>query len=378
MSLTTVLTSTGPSDNQLSRKGGASHRAPMPMGTVSDEAFRTYLTVFHETYLETVGRFILDEFSYRLGRFSLLPAQITGYISTQKGVAFEYGERGPLTFEIRKSSRPVEELIFASMPGVGRARSVGMAVTGGGSLTWTGGRVIDCFPPVDVRGSGSRATIQDMTVRRRGYDWVQHVRWAEIYWDRDAAYWTRELAVARAKDDVLQALTDVEQMRRRSMDVSEYLATYRQRRVLLLGDFDSAGRFRLQILRAALEQRGYVGTLADEIGDIPDYDLRQKVSVLGGLSRFILADDSSKSGHLAELAWLVPQNWLIVIMREKGSARSYMLRGTSGTSSNVLELEYEVGDVTEVMSHAVEWAEHSLDERKRHWDEVYPWRSDTH
>lgn len=49
-----------------------------------------YLEIFHKSLEETAKQFLPEDQFSNLLHLSLLPAKITGYVSTQYGIAIEY------------------------------------------------------------------------------------------------------------------------------------------------------------------------------------------------------------------------------------------------------------------------------------------------
>ena len=115
------------------------------------------------------------------------------------------------------------------------------------------------------------------------------------------------------------------------------------------------------------------------VKDIPDdfrYNLIQKAVAIGSVSRFVVVDDSSKSGHLAELPEALRNDWITVILRMRGSEPSFLTRGASVTSSVVLEREYVVDKLRATMEEGVQWAEARVEELSLTFASLYPWRKE--
>ncbi len=60
------------------------------MSNVTDHMLYEYVETFHETLRQTASEFLAENDQKRLLHAALLPAKITGYVSTQFGVALEY------------------------------------------------------------------------------------------------------------------------------------------------------------------------------------------------------------------------------------------------------------------------------------------------
>lgn len=88
--------------------------------------------------------------------------------------------------------------------------------------------------------------------------WVRNVRYAEVSAIRSADHWSDVKAVTRAKDEILEALVDLQQLEMaQANDLSSYLDNYKPHRVLVLRDFQPEGRRRLDEIKANLAKLGY-------------------------------------------------------------------------------------------------------------------------
>lgn len=69
---------------------------------VSEDECKNYLEVFHSTLEITAKEFLRNELQKEILHISLLPAKITGYVSTQYGVAIEYEPSDKTIISIQK------------------------------------------------------------------------------------------------------------------------------------------------------------------------------------------------------------------------------------------------------------------------------------
>ena len=97
---------------------------------------------------------------------------------------------------------------------------------------------------------------------------------------------------------------------------------------------------RLSHISSTLRQLGYEPLLVKDVPDIPAYDIPQKVVAVGTIARFVVIDDSSKSGHLAEVEICRRNDWVTILLRAGGRGGSWMTAGASHLSSVVLEKDY--------------------------------------
>jgi hypothetical protein len=208
----------------------------------------------------------------------------------------------------------------------------------------------------------------------------RHIEWMELWSDRSAEMWSDIQAVRRAKDEIIIALTDVRQLERMqqagiALTLGRYLTEFKKQYVLLAGDFSRAGKVRLRAIGDSLERQGYVPIMLDEIPESPDYDLLQKFSAIAPVCRFVVFDDSSKSGHLAEFPLAVAGRYITIVLRLHGSEGSMVTRGVASTSKVIRESEYSAGDLDAVVSNNLTWAEQRHDElRGDRGFAAFPWR----
>jgi hypothetical protein len=219
------------------------------VANVTEAQMEVYLRTFHEEYIATVEKYLPLEARGRLIRYSLLPAPATGYVSTQLGAGYEYG-LGDADVSIRRGSRRVEDL-FVDGPSwlsdIGPMFYVGGRNVGFARLTLEGG-----FP---FRFTDDTADVYFYEVRFKADTWSRDVLFAQLFADRREEFWSEAQAVRHAKDEVLAALFDLQQSAAKHVDLGTYLQTFKERLVLILGDFKQ-GRDRLEAIRAALDRGG--------------------------------------------------------------------------------------------------------------------------
>jgi hypothetical protein len=219
--------------------------------------------------------------------------------------------------------------------------------------------------------------IRFIGVRARTGGWTRTLRYAEFSAIRTAEHWSDIQAVGRAKDEILEALVDVRQVQTTGAgNLSNYLTAYKPRRVLVLGDFSEEGRRRLAGIKALMTEFGYSPIFVDEVPDIPHFDLLQKLVAIGSSSRFVVMDDSSRSGHLAEFDEVVHQRWHAIILRLEGSHSSYMTRGVASSLQTMLEYEYDANSLATVLAAAMEEVESRISAREASLRATFPWAPD--
>lgn len=342
---------------------------PNASANVTEDEIRNYISVFHSTLQETACEFLPVVFRPKLLHLSLLPARIVGYVSTQFGIAIEYVPATATSIETVRGGARVEDLIFRPPKAVRkRAPFFGL---GRRNLNVDDARCPGMLP-VRLSNEGSRTILRNAESWEGS--WRRRVFYAEIDGNRRAENWTATKAVSKAKDEVLAALVDIRCAERTALEVSEYVARLREKRVLLLGAYDGEGNTRLAALAKGLEQLGYEPFLVRDVPDSPEQDLRQKVLLLGSLSRFVVADDSSPSGHLVEMELCRTSGWITVVLRARGTGSSWMTAGLSLASNVIREVPYDPSDPTPALSVSLAWAEARIAELRADFRNTYPWR----
>lgn len=173
---------------------------------------------------------------------------------------------------------------------------------------------------------------------------------------------------------MLAALFEINRAKQKHIPITEYITAHKEKTVLVLGDYDEAGSKRLESISSKLSQLGYDPILVKDVPDCPSQDLNQKVVLLGSLSRFVVVDDSSKSGHLKEVGWCEQNNWITILLRAGGQVGSWMTAAASLYSKVVLEHPYDPQAPLADLIQATDWAESVLVNLRQRLGSTYPWR----
>lgn len=337
---------------------------------ITAAAFKAYIEEFHRALEATAKEFLPTDAQKKLPHLALLPARIVGYVSTQAGVGFEYFPSSETTVEVELSSSRVED-IFLKVPS--RYRNTRPMVqiatrgTGVSSLTLSGGFPFRLITP--------DASVSFEDVGFQLSEWNRIVRHAEIFADRSIENWSLRRAEARAKDEVLAAMVRIQRAQSKKISIDEYIATFKDRTILLLGDYEPDGAIRLQSISREFEALGYEVILVKDIPDHPHQDISQKVIAIGSVSRFIVADDSSKSGHLLEIQLCKQSSWITILLRANGQGGSWMTAGASFASNVILEQAYDPTEPRQAVIDSARWAENKINELQNNLKKTYPWRS---
>lgn len=338
---------------------------------ISEDEFKNHLEVFHSTLEDTAKMFLNNELQKEILHISLLPANITGYLSTQYGIAIEYKPSDKTIISVKRGSARVEDLLVKA-PHSLRKKNPFFLNSGKNTLfqscSFTGtGR----FP---FRLEGADASLFLYKVDFEAQNWKQYVHFAEIYANRSKKFWSLENAVSRAKDEVLSSLVESNRAAEKSVSISEYISQYKKKAILVLGDYDKDGLKRLNMISKVLSEFGYDPILVKDIPDDVHQDLHQKVVAIGSIVRFVIVDDSSRSGHLTEIEFCKQNNWVTILLRAEGGNSSWMSASASQHSKVILEKSYNLTDAKPAIIEAVAWAEDKVTELKSRFADIYPWR----
>lgn len=339
---------------------------------VTEEDLRAYIEAFHQNLSAVSARFFGPNQARELFHNSLLPAKVTCYVSTQFGVAFEYTKAHTTTVATVRGSSLIEDLIVQAP---NRLRSVGpMFKIGGSNIEIAGLTLADGFP-FRLTDEKANVTFRDVRFFCDALDWTRDLEYAEVYGDRRLERWTLAQAENRAKDEVLAALFLAQQANTKSISIHEYVSSFQEKTVLVLGSYDEPGEQRLIAIASSLRKIGYEPLFIRDVPDFEHYDLPQKVTAIGVLSRFVVIDDSAPSGHLNEVEICRHNRWITILLRAHGRVASWMTAGAAYSSNVILEKEYDPNDPHAAVVEFAEWAEAKISEMKTSLNRLYPWRT---
>ena len=334
---------------------------------VTEAQMRRYLETFHADFQELQAQHISETHRPFLRRAELLPGLVTGYVSTQFGAGFEYFEAPEFRIETHRSSRRGEEL-FSGAP-LSISKLPPLFRIGGANIGFEALTLAGTFP---FRLTSAAASV---TFRDVGFDvgpWKRIVRYAEIFGERSATFWSELNAKQRVRAEIFVALSQIAAAADQGIAVGRYLAEFKERTVLLLGSFDQPGRSRLATIRASLARHGYLVVQLDGVPDTFHYDLRQKFTTVAAICRFLVVDDSAPSGQLAELALAEQQRLYTVVMRLLGSHSSSLMKGVEVASQFFKEFSYTSSEVDSIVTQAVAWVEPLIKARQEALAELHP------
>lgn len=338
---------------------------------VTEDGIKKYIDVFYETLNEEAERFFSVEEKHQIFHLSLLPAKITCFVSTKFGVAIEYSKSESTKVESIRGSGRIEYL-FTGAPK--RLQKIGPLFNiAGASCHISKLTLADGFPFLLSKDDAS-VFFSEARFSCEALKWSRDIEYAEIYANRLAETWSKDVAKNKAKDEILSALFIKQEAERNEKDIYEYLDGFREKSVLLLGSHGDAGDARLDAIEASLIKNGYSPVLIKNVPDIEHYDIPQKVTAVGSICKFVVIDDSSPSGHLTEVEICRANRWTTIMLRENGVGSSWMSAGASITSSVMCEEVYTAESLDSVVEKTTSWAESKIEQLKKQLNELYPWR----
>lgn len=341
----------------------------MADANIRDEGLRDYLKSFHETLHSTADQYLRPEYHKRLLHLSFLPATIKGYVSTQFGIAIDYLPSDSTSIEIVTGSQRAEDLLFQAPK---KIRDIGPQYNVGGAMcSFMNLHLEGAFP---IRLTKETASISLFNMSFQAGQWKRTVHYAQLFGCRKADEWSVAKAVARAKDEVLAALVEVQRAEHSGISLDQYIASHKARTVLVVGDYSTEGLDRLDAIVKELKSLNYEPILIKDIPDHPHQDISQKVVAIGAIARFVIVDDSSSSGHLMEIPICKQNNWVTILMRLDGKGGSWMTAGSSIFSNVILELPYDRNSIRDALIEGTKWAEKKIGSLEQTLSGIYPWR----
>ncbi len=151
----------------------------------------------------------------------------------------------------------------------------------------------------------------------------------------------------------------------------EHVSLFKERYVLVLGQ-DTTEIARLRAIQSALEPHRYSGLVMRDISDTKIQCLEEKVNMLGSLCRFVVCENTTPSGHIAELQ-ICTRNRLVTAILQQSGRRATQMQADYGLDfAFVGTFEYAgVADIGKCVDRAVRWADGKLAEREKYLSTIY-------
>lgn len=152
------------------------------------------------------------------------------------------------------------------------------------------------------------------------------------------------------------------------------IPTLKEKTVLLLGQ-DTSEIDRLRSIQAKLQDIGYTAIVVKDIADIDIQSVEEKVNMLASLSRFVICENSTTSGHIDELKICAANRFVTAILQQEGMGATWMQADYPIDFSFIETFHYRtLADLPHTVGQAIEWAEKKLNERKLYFNRLYSWR----
>ena len=222
----------------------------------------------------------------------LRSANLICYVSTKFGVAFEYQFGEEMVISSRRGSARIEDLLIDAPK---KIKNIGPIMNIGGSNIELFDAELDGAFPFRLTQTHAHLRLRHVTFSdSRG--WSRFIEYADVFGDRSKSCWTTDAAQHRAHEEVLRAML----WRKHNLavnpseDISGRVRQWQEKNVLVLGSYSNTNLPRLEEICEILRKSGYTPLMLKDVQDFPHFDLSQKVSVLGSLSRFIVVEDSCR------------------------------------------------------------------------------------
>jgi hypothetical protein len=310
----------------------------------------------------------------------VLPARVIGYLSTSHGVAIDYDPpptrtaSDRTTFEVLVGHDRIEHLVLqkaGAPPQMLRSPPV-KTVPGGGFFQFIGIHLVGWVSVGESATAVFDRCLFSWPSRLHG-EWTLGTSRLEVFGDSSSTAWTKDRAVGLAKDEVLAALFELNRANAKHVTLPEYYAKHKKNTVLILGSYSDDGIERLRQFERELSRLGLEPVLLIDVPDQEAQTLEQKVVMVGSLSRFVVVDDTEKSGHLTELRLCKDNGWLTIVLCPDGKASSAMSIAPGVLSNVIHEVSYNIGDPPKCLKAATEWAETKRAQIHAQLRNGYPW-----
>lgn len=144
---------------------------------------------------------------------------------------------------------------------------------------------------------------------------------------------------------------------------------------LIIGKYGES-RTRLGFFSDILAASSINPILMDDLPDIEEQSLPEKLITLASMSRFVLADDHLASGHISELEICSERRFTTAILRQQGRQSTFMQADIADSVQFMKVFEYE-GDLPSesIVRQAVLWANNTVQSRAESLNRKFNWRT---
>jgi hypothetical protein len=153
------------------------------------------------------------------------------------------------------------------------------------------------------------------------------------------------------------------------------IARCKKKYVLIIGKYGE-DRPRLERIRYVLKDFGLIGVLVDDLPDIEEQSLAEKMVTFASIARFVICDDSTASGHINELDICSERRFTTAILRPKGRGATVMQADIADDVWFMRVIDYDGPDDFEAaVRRSVSWALGTVLLRSYNFNRRYQWRS---
>lgn len=343
------------------------------MSNVRNQQLHEYLETFHRIYREKLATVIPETYRNALLRVRHLEGtRIIGYVSTSFGAGYEYRPGNPGAIKVLSRSARIEEMVFRCPRGLIQDDTNVFIRVRAPRFHMISGQVTGRLP-LRLDTSDASATLESLEVDFRGRS--MHIGFAEIFAERSADFWSKERAVERAMDEMLQAAVYVSGAERFKTSMDDFLERFKKGHALLLGDFSPEGLRRIEAIKQVVERKGYYAFTLQDVKELPEYDLKQKHTAVAPVCRFVVVDDSSRAGQAAEIPIIDFLRVVTIVLRLRGSDSTFVNRPLEATSRVIKEAEYDENNLEQILDESIRWVESQIGDLSQQYARAYPWRS---
>jgi hypothetical protein len=153
------------------------------------------------------------------------------------------------------------------------------------------------------------------------------------------------------------------------------VARCKKNHVLIIGKYGE-NRPRLEKIRGVLKEFGFVGLIVDDLPDIEEQSLAEKVVTFASIARFVICDDIAASGHINELDICSERRFTTAILRRGGKGATLMQADIADDVSFMRAIDYQNDeDLEDAVRKGVLWAQETVVTRAQNFNRRYQWRS---
>jgi len=144
-------------------------------------------------------------------------------------------------------------------------------------------------------------------------------------------------------------------------------------KVLLLGKDTDEGLERLKVFENILKESNYEPIIIKEQPDKAEESIIQKVIRYASISKFVIIENTTPSGHLYEFPHIVEMEYTTVVLQEEGKGATWMFEGSYEKHNYIKKFTYNFSTLENTMKEAISWAEEYVEKYKKYQKENLFW-----